>query len=135
MAMLEAVSNDDGTYIERHRLIKALEALVESQFEALKFTLNPPNGQIPPSLSDQNSRIYALLRWAESPTGPGLEKVRTVLNLILGIEEESPRKGVIEIICPVDDVNKIDTDCLAKIFTFARGMSSDSSVRIRETER
>jgi len=42
--------------------------------------LNVPPGQIPPSQADQASRVDALLNWAKSPSGCGLEKVQEVLD-------------------------------------------------------
>ena len=123
-------SNNDSPG-ERTQLFKDLEKLVDSDFEQLIFALNPPSSQIPPFTQKQALRVSALLKWAQSNNGPGLEEVKNVLNLVLGVELDAPRKGIVEITCPVDDIDSIDPKFLGEILLFAQGTLGKASIRLR----
>jgi internalin A len=70
--------------IDRRKLLKTLTDLIPAQFNELQFEIDPPAGIVPPPPASQSDRVYALLKWAESPTGCTLEKVQEVLDIILG---------------------------------------------------
>ena len=71
------MSTSPGT---RSQLIKTLNAFPPQQFNQLLYALNPPAGVVPPTSASQGDRAYALLSWAEGPTGCGLAKVQQVLD-------------------------------------------------------
>lgn len=64
---------------ERLKLMQKLNALPGSQFDELLFALNPPSGNDPGNEASQSSRIAALLEWIESPVGPGLPELESIL--------------------------------------------------------
>ncbi|MEG3439330.1 COR domain-containing protein, partial [Pannus brasiliensis CCIBt3594] len=66
--------------IDRGKLMKTLTRLVEAQFDELQFIIDPPAGIVPPPPAAQSARVFALLKWAESPDGCGLEKIQKVLD-------------------------------------------------------
>jgi hypothetical protein len=67
----------------RKELMRLLNQLIPQQFNELLFDLSPPPGIIPPYPAPQADRVYALLTWAESPTGVGLSGIQTALDRIL----------------------------------------------------
>ena len=69
---------------DRLHLIQTLNALPATQFDELIFALHPPTGNIPGSSAPQGSRSAALLQWVESPIGPGLSDLKTVLANFMG---------------------------------------------------
>jgi hypothetical protein len=60
-----------------------LNALPSVQLEVLIFTLNPPQGLVPPDSAAQGIRASALLKWAEGTGGCGLLTVQEALEAIL----------------------------------------------------
>jgi hypothetical protein len=68
---------------ERLQLTNKLNAVVPSQFNILVFSLKPPDGLVPPMPAPQMDRSTALLAWAESPSGCGLQVVKEVLDYVL----------------------------------------------------
>ena len=66
--------------IDRLLLIQSLNALPSAQFDELIFALQPPKGNIPGNTAPQSSRSTALLEWAESSIGPGLQALEELLN-------------------------------------------------------
>ncbi len=69
---------------ERLTLIKTLNGLPDAQFNELIFAIEAPPGIIPGATSATGNRASELLRWAEGSTGPGLDKIQEILNLIFG---------------------------------------------------
>ena len=67
---------------QRLELFGKLASLPEPQFEQMLFGLNPPSGNVPSSQADQSERVKALLDWADSPVGNGLDQVEFVYNQI-----------------------------------------------------
>lgn len=126
---MQVCSNNESPG-ERAQLFEDLVKLLDADFEQLIFALNPPRNLIPPSIEKQGLRVPALLEWAQSSQGPGLKEVRSVLNLVLGVKPNYPRKGVVEITCPVDDINDIDPRFLGEILLFAQGISGNASIRL-----
>jgi hypothetical protein len=73
----------DNPIQKRLALFDTLSRLPAPQFEQVVFGLNPPPGNVPPASAAQGQRLAALLQWAESPMGCGLDTVEQVLNAIL----------------------------------------------------
>lgn len=64
-----------------------LASLFHNDFEQLIFALrayNLPSGVIPPEAAAQSRRVSALLEWAESSSGCGLNIVSDVLEKVIG---------------------------------------------------
>jgi hypothetical protein len=59
-----------------------LSSLPVPQFEQIVFVLQPPAGNVPPASAPQGQRVPALLEWAESPIGCGLDTLEQVLHSI-----------------------------------------------------
>jgi hypothetical protein len=68
---------------KRLALFQRLSSLPGPQFEQVVFALRPPAGNVPPASAPLGQRVSALLEWAESPMGCGLETLEQVLALIL----------------------------------------------------
>lgn len=68
---------------DRLRLIQTLNALPTAQFDELVFALAPPRGNISRECASQSQRSQALLSWVESPIGPGLSAVETLLGKVI----------------------------------------------------
>ncbi|MBE9108587.1 tetratricopeptide repeat protein [Nodosilinea sp. LEGE 07298] len=66
----------------RLKLFQTLSALPASQFEQLRFTLNPPPGLVPEGIAAQGNRVAALLSWVEGATGCGLERLNEVVEQV-----------------------------------------------------
>lgn len=74
---------------ERLALSRKITGLTIQDFNNLLILLNPPTGLIPPPSAQQGERVYALLTWAESTTGPGLGMIQDALNeVVVGNENE-----------------------------------------------
>jgi hypothetical protein len=69
---------------DRMQLFAALSSMPGPQFSQLVFTLNPPPGNVPPDSAPQANRVAALLQWADSPMGPGLATLDSLLTEISG---------------------------------------------------
>ncbi len=78
------VDRPTATSRDRMQLFAALSSLPGPQFSQLVFTLNPPPGNVPPDAAPQGNRVAALLQWADSPMGPGLAQVDSLLTEIVG---------------------------------------------------
>lgn len=70
----EATQEDD-----RLSLAEEFSLLPQNQFNTILFVLDPPPGAIPPMPVPSAERVTALLSWAASGDGCGLEKVARVL--------------------------------------------------------
>jgi hypothetical protein len=58
----------------------------ESQFEAVVFALNIPQGVVSSPPASQGTRTKQLLDWATGPTGNGLDSVMQVLSEYVSLE-------------------------------------------------
>lgn len=76
-------------FSQRLRLFQRLSALPEPQLGAVIFTLNPAQGNLPPASAAAAARVEALLIWAESEIGYGLERVEEVLDSVLARPDDS----------------------------------------------
>lgn len=61
--------------LEKRALVQHLNDLSPSDFEELRYILGAPHGVIPGHMAPQKSRGVALLEWAESPGGCGIDEV------------------------------------------------------------
>lgn len=77
---------------DRLVLIQTLNALPSSQFDELVFALEPPKGNIPGDSASQSNRSKALLEWADSPIGPGLDELETVLGMIIASQTKTAQE-------------------------------------------
>ena len=77
---------------DRLTLIQTLNSLPSAQFDEIIFSLNPPSGNMPGSSSPQASRTTSFLVWLESPIGPGLEELESVLESVLAAQSQSTNK-------------------------------------------
>ncbi|MEG3437151.1 hypothetical protein V0288_08475 [Pannus brasiliensis CCIBt3594] len=75
-------ANPSGA-IDRLKLRRTLQSLTVADFSDLIYALNVPAGFIPPPQAAQASRVDALLTWAQSPTGRGLEEIQNILTEII----------------------------------------------------
>lgn len=66
--------------MDRAQLFAKLSALVPGDFEKLLFAIKPPRGLVPGPTAAQAMRVSALLGWAESPTGRGLNEIQDLLS-------------------------------------------------------
>ncbi|ACK70026.1 TIR protein [Gloeothece citriformis PCC 7424] len=76
-------SAENNSFKTRMQLMKGLNGIPLEQLEMIMFTLSPPRGIIPPSMTTQGQRVSAFLNWAEGEGGCGLEQVEAVLNEVL----------------------------------------------------
>ena len=75
--------SQDNTQL-RLNLFQRLASLPGPQFEQVLYALNPPAGNIPPPSAPQSDRVSALLTWAKSPIGCGLDQVEAIYNQVIG---------------------------------------------------
>jgi hypothetical protein len=71
-----------SSFQKRFSLFQLLSSLPVPQFEQIVFVLQPPAGNVPPASAPQGQRVPALLEWAESPIGCGLDTLEQVLHSI-----------------------------------------------------
>ncbi|MEA5448363.1 AAA-like domain-containing protein [Leptolyngbya sp. CCNP1308] len=74
---------------QRLKLAQRLSALPGPQLDQVIFTLNPAKGNIPPASAPPADRVMALLTWAESEIGCGLETLQKVLGSVLAQSEDA----------------------------------------------
>jgi ABC-type multidrug transport system fused ATPase/permease subunit len=92
---------------ERQKLFKTLNKLPVAQFEQVLFTLDPPDGVVPPANAPQGERAAVFLGWLEK-TGPGLDTLQAFLDKLLGKEDPAlptvcPYKGLSYFDCNDED--------------------------------
>ena len=68
---------------DRLLLIQTLNALPKTQFDEIVFALKPPPGNVPDNPAPQGERVAALLKWVESPIGPGLLAIDHLLQTFI----------------------------------------------------
>ena len=67
---------------DRLDLVQKLSALASGQFNMIVFAVNPPPGIVPGMPAPQADRAFALLSWAESPGGCGLDVVKQAFDQV-----------------------------------------------------
>ena len=81
-------------FAQRLRLFQRLSDLPGPQLGEVIFALKPAKGNLPPASAAAAARVEALLTWAESEMGYGLERVEEVLDSVLARPETSvPASG------------------------------------------
>jgi internalin A len=69
--------------LSRLKLYRKLSSLSYPEFEQLIYALKPPSGIIPAGSAPHGERASALLAWAESSGGSGLDVVQDILSEII----------------------------------------------------
>lgn len=70
----------------RIKLSRLLASLPTPQFDQILFALRAlklPQGNVPPISAAQANRVSALLDWADSPIGCGLDQLQAVLQSVI----------------------------------------------------
>lgn len=68
---------------KRNRVFQALLRLPVPQFNQVIFGLDVPPGNVPPSSSPQADRVTALVEWATSQIGCGIEHLEEIIQLVI----------------------------------------------------
>ncbi len=76
-------------FSQRLQLSQRLSSLPGPQLDQVIFALKPAAGNIPPASAPPGDRVMALLTWAESEIGCGLETLQQVLNSVLARPEDA----------------------------------------------
>ncbi|MGD1861787.1 MAG: toll/interleukin-1 receptor domain-containing protein [Leptolyngbyaceae cyanobacterium] len=67
---------------KRLALFQLLSSLPGPTFDAVVYALNVPPPLMPPSIAPQGQRVSALLNWAKSPVGCGLQELEAVIKAV-----------------------------------------------------
>ena len=73
----------DSTMQKRLALFQLLSNLPGPTFEAIVYAVKALTPLMPPGLAPQGQRVPALLNWAQSPVGCGLDKLEAVINAVV----------------------------------------------------
>ena len=65
-------------FADRQQLFETLNNLTPQELGKLLFAIKPPAGIVPPQVAPQGDRVAALLQWAESTTGRGLNDIQNL---------------------------------------------------------
>jgi len=68
---------------KRLELFQLLSSLPQPMFDSVVYALNVPPPLMPPAYAPQGQRVPALLNWANSPVGCGLEELEAVINVVV----------------------------------------------------
>lgn len=68
---------------KRLALFQLLSNLPGPTFDAIVYALNVPPPLLPPSIAPQGQRVPALLQWAQSPVGCGLDELEAVIRAVM----------------------------------------------------
>ncbi len=74
-----AANSSLSTKQQRLALFQQLSALSKTTFDAVVYALRIPPPLLPPPMAPQNQRVAALLHWAESRMGCGLQELEAVM--------------------------------------------------------
>lgn len=113
---------------DRLILIQTLNALPQPQFNELVFALNVPNANVPSHSACQGDRTTALLRWAESPVGPGLPTLERILGKVIGKASQTAEDYLSFAIA--GKLGDMSPDELQAIVQLLRKKTGDSSIEI-----
>ncbi|NER82109.1 MAG: hypothetical protein F6K42_21625 [Leptolyngbya sp. SIO1D8] len=83
---------DPADSFQRLDLYKRLASLPTPQLDQVVYGLKPPKGNLPPATAAPGDRVNALLTWAESRIGCGLEQVEQVLERVIAQAETNPER-------------------------------------------
>ena len=73
----------DSTVQKRLALFQLLSNLPGPTFDAIVYAVKVPPPLMPPGFAPQGQRTPALLNWAQSPVGCGLDKLEAVINAVV----------------------------------------------------
>ena len=73
----------DSTVQKRLALFQLLSNLPGPTFDAIVYAVKVPPPLMPPGFAPQGQRTPALLNWAQSPVGCGLDKLEAVINSVV----------------------------------------------------
>lgn len=90
--------------LDRLEIASLLSTIPKPTFEKIVFVLEMPIDQHPSDGIAQGERAAHVLKWAESAVGPGLPKLKTVMDQVLGLEPTPPD----EAICPYKGLSYFD---------------------------
>lgn len=77
------VSSPQTETQKRLALFQLLSSLPGPTFDSIVYALNVPPALMPPSMAPQGQRVPALLSWAQSPVGCGLDELNAVVNSVV----------------------------------------------------
>jgi hypothetical protein len=72
-----------STPVDRNQLLNIFKGLMPAQFSELVFVLNVPDEYLPGQNTPQSEKAIALLKWASSPGGIGLNRLQAALDAII----------------------------------------------------
>lgn len=78
-----AVTSPQDEAQKRLALFQLLSALPGPTFDSIVYALNVPPPLMPPSMAPPGQRVAALLNWAQSPVGCGLDQLNAVVNSVV----------------------------------------------------
>ncbi|NER82292.1 MAG: toll/interleukin-1 receptor domain-containing protein [Leptolyngbya sp. SIO1D8] len=68
---------------KRLALFQLLSDIPGPTFDSIVYALNVPPPLMPPPMAPQGQRVPALLNWAQSPVGCGLDELEAVINTVV----------------------------------------------------
>ncbi|MEO0988778.1 MAG: toll/interleukin-1 receptor domain-containing protein [Cyanobacteria bacterium J06639_14] len=68
---------------KRLELFQLLSDIPDTTFNSIVYALNVPAPVMPPPVAPQGQRVPALLNWAKSPVGCGLDELEAVIDTIV----------------------------------------------------
>ncbi|MGB3493051.1 MAG: toll/interleukin-1 receptor domain-containing protein [Elainellaceae cyanobacterium] len=76
-------SSPESPLQKRRKLNKLLSGIPGPQFSSVVTVIRPPAGVVPPASAPQSERVAALMDWAESPKGCGLDDLEAVTDEVI----------------------------------------------------
>ena len=127
--------------IERLQLIQTLSELPLTQLGQLEFALQVPNAVMPSMAAPVGDRAKAMLDWAEGPTGPGLNLVRELVQMIIpghhGTHQSNPTEQptAVTLVMTVDgDTNELTMETLLRLLQEIHRISGEEDLEIERIE-
>ena len=81
--MITAPSRTTISALDRLELIQKMSDLPLTQVGQIEFALNAPRSIMPSMAAPVGERVKTLLDWADGPTGPGLEAVWAIAQVLI----------------------------------------------------
>ena len=78
-----AISSSQPETQNRLALFQLLSSLPSPAFDSIVYALNVPLALMPPPMAPQGQRVSALLSWAQSPVGCGLDELNAIVNSVI----------------------------------------------------
>ena len=121
--------------LERFKLVSLLNSLDSSYFEQILFSLSAPESLIPPRQVPQSQRTVPFLRWVESPQGPGLNTLMSLLREIPGSDIAKLEKATYPRLRLTLEVNDSDLEGLQAFIAEICSFLGDSSLKVVDVNR